>query len=61
MPVVDIVNLDGKKVGQVELADAVFGAKVNPHLLHEASRLQLRAAEENASRRAAFGALGKIG
>ena len=38
MPVVDVVNLDGKKVGQVELADAVFGAKVNPHLLHEASR-----------------------
>jgi len=42
MPVVDVVNLDGKKVGQVELADAVFGAKVNPHLLHEASRWYLR-------------------
>ena len=41
MPVVDVVNLDGKKVGQVELADAVFGAKVNPHLLHEASRWYL--------------------
>lgn len=38
MPVVDVVNLDGKKVGQVELADAVFAAKVNPHLLHEAAR-----------------------
>src|SRR5277367_324763 len=38
MPVVDVVNLDGKKVGQVDLADAVFGAKVNQHLLHEASR-----------------------
>jgi large subunit ribosomal protein L4 len=42
MPVVDVVNLDGKKVGQVELADAVFAAKVNPHLLHEASRWYLR-------------------
>jgi large subunit ribosomal protein L4 len=42
MPVVDVVNLDGKKVGQVELADAVFGAKVNKHLLHEASRWYLR-------------------
>jgi len=42
MPVVDVVNLDGKKVGQVELADAVFGAKVNQHLLHEASRWYLR-------------------
>ena len=38
MPVVDVMNLEGKKIGQVELADAVFGAKVNPHLLHEASR-----------------------
>jgi large subunit ribosomal protein L4 len=42
MPVVDVVNLEGKKVGQVELADAVFGAKVNQHLLHEASRWYLR-------------------
>ena len=42
MPVVDVVNLEGKKVGQVELADGVFGAKVNQHLLHEASRWYLR-------------------
>jgi large subunit ribosomal protein L4 len=42
MPVVDVVNLEGKKVGQLDLADAVFGAKVNPHLLHEASRWYLR-------------------
>src|SRR5499433_3954671 len=41
MPVVDVVNLDGKKVGEVELAEAVFGAKVNAHLLHEASRWYL--------------------
>src|SRR5450432_1272552 len=42
MPVVDVVNLEGKKVGQVELSDAVFGAKVNQHLLHEASRWYMR-------------------
>src|SRR5271166_5114663 len=42
MPVVDVVNLDGKKVGQVELADAVFGAEINKDLLHEASRWYLR-------------------
>src|SRR2546425_8156811 len=42
MPVVDVLNLDGKKVGQVELADAIFGAKVNQHLLHEVSRWYLR-------------------
>ena len=44
MPVVDVVNLEGKKVGQVELADGVFAAKVNPHLLHEATRWHLASA-----------------
>ena len=38
MAVVDVRNLEGKKVGQIELADDVFAAKVNPHLLHEAVR-----------------------
>ena len=42
MPVVDVVNLKGTKVGQVDLLDAVFGVKVNQHLLHEASRWYLR-------------------
>jgi large subunit ribosomal protein L4 len=41
MAVVDVINLDGKKVGQVELADTVFGAEINEHLLHEASRWYL--------------------
>jgi len=38
MAVVDIKNLQGKNVGQVELPDAVYAAKVNPHLLHETVR-----------------------
>jgi len=38
MPVVDVKNLEGEKVGQLELADSVFAATVNPHLLHEAVR-----------------------
>jgi large subunit ribosomal protein L4 len=41
MPVVDVKNLEGKTVGQVELADDVFAAKVNQHLLHEAVRHRL--------------------
>lgn len=41
MPVVDVMNLQGKTVGQVDLADAVFAASVNPHLLHEAVRWYL--------------------
>lgn len=38
MAVVDITNLSGKTVGQLELADDVFAARVNPHLLHETVR-----------------------
>jgi large subunit ribosomal protein L4 len=38
MPVVDVVNLNNQKVGEVELADAVFGAEVNEALLYEAVR-----------------------
>lgn len=38
MPVTDIKNLEGKKVGQIDLADDVFGTKVNQNLLHEAVR-----------------------
>jgi large subunit ribosomal protein L4 len=41
MPVVDVKNLDGKKIGTLELADDVFSAKVNENLLHEAVRHHL--------------------
>jgi len=41
MPVVDVKNLDGKKIGTLELADDVFSAKVNQNLLHEAVRHHL--------------------
>jgi large subunit ribosomal protein L4 len=42
MALVDIKNLDGRTVGQVDLADDVFCRKVNPHLLHEVTRWYLR-------------------
>jgi large subunit ribosomal protein L4 len=38
MPSVDVVDLNNAVVGSVELADAVFGAPVNEHLLYEAVR-----------------------
>jgi large subunit ribosomal protein L4 len=38
MPTVDVVDLNNQKVGQVELADEVFGAEVNESLLYEAVR-----------------------
>ena len=38
MPSVDVLDLNNKKVGSVELADAVFGAPINEDLLYEAVR-----------------------
>jgi len=38
MPSVDIIDLSNKKVGTVELSDAVFAAPVNEALLYEAVR-----------------------
>ncbi len=41
MAVVDVRNLHGQTVGQLELADTVFAAAVNPYLLHETVRWYL--------------------
>ncbi len=38
MPTVDVVDLSNQKVGELELADGVFGAVVNKALLYEAVR-----------------------
>ncbi len=38
MPKVDVVDLQNKKVGELELADEVFAAPVNEHLLYESVR-----------------------
>jgi large subunit ribosomal protein L4 len=37
---IDVVNMEGKKVGQMELADEVFGCKVREHLLWEVVKAQ---------------------
>jgi large subunit ribosomal protein L4 len=37
---IDIVNIEGKKVGQVNLADEVFGARVKEYLLWEIVKAQ---------------------
>jgi large subunit ribosomal protein L4 len=38
MPTVDVIDLNNQKVGQVDLADDVFGAEVNKALLYESVR-----------------------
>lgn len=41
MPSVDVFDLSNRSVGSLELADAVFSAPVNEHLLYEAVRHHL--------------------
>ena len=38
---VSVYNMEGKEVGTIELNDAVFGAKINEHLVHMAVVQQL--------------------
>ena len=37
---IDVVNMEGKKVGEMDLADGVFGAKVKDYLLWEVVKAQ---------------------
>lgn len=40
MPIVDVLDLENKKVGTVELPGAVFGCESRPSLVHEAVIMQ---------------------
>ena len=40
MPKVSVYNVEGNQVGELELADAVFGIEPNVHVLHSAVVLQ---------------------
>ena len=35
MPKVDLLNIEGKKVGDIELSDAIFAVEVNEDVMHE--------------------------
>ena len=35
MPKVDLLNKEGKKVGDIELADSIFAVEVNEDVMHE--------------------------
>ena len=41
MPVIDVQNVKGKQISQVELADDVFSVPVKPSVLHEVVTMQL--------------------
>ena len=38
MPMVEVLDLNNRKVGDLELSDAVFGAEVKEHLIYESVR-----------------------
>jgi large subunit ribosomal protein L4 len=41
MPVVDVINVNSEKVGEVELPDTIYGVPLRPHLVHEVVVAQL--------------------
>ena len=41
MPVIDVQNIEGKQISQIELANDVFGIPVKPSVLHEVVTMQL--------------------
>ncbi|MDD5010262.1 MAG: 50S ribosomal protein L4 [Syntrophorhabdaceae bacterium] len=41
MALVDILNTEGAKVGEVEISDAIFNCEVKPHLIHDVVKMQL--------------------
>ncbi|HHT50272.1 MAG TPA: 50S ribosomal protein L4 [Eubacteriaceae bacterium] len=41
MPKVDLYNMGGQQVGEIELADEVFGVEVNVPVLHQVVKAQL--------------------
>lgn len=43
MPTVEVFNMTGQKVGDVELAENVFGVEINEGLVHQAVVMQLAA------------------
>lgn len=40
----DLIDVEGKKVGEVELSDEMFGIEPNPHAVHQVVRMQRAAA-----------------
>jgi len=41
MAVTDILNIEGAKVGEVEIKDEIFNCEVKEHLIHDVVKMQL--------------------
>lgn len=40
MALFDVIDIDGRKVREIELSDAVFAAEPNEHLIYEIAKFQ---------------------
>ncbi len=43
MPVAGVYDIENKKIAEIELSDAVFGAQVNEAVIYDAVRMQMAA------------------
>lgn len=41
MPKINVMNINGQNVGEIELCDSIFNVEVNEHVLYEAVKSQL--------------------
>ncbi len=41
MPKVNVYNILGEQVGEIELKDTIFGVEVNEHVLYEVVKINL--------------------
>ncbi|MBU0730010.1 MAG: 50S ribosomal protein L4 [Proteobacteria bacterium] len=41
MAVAEVLNIENKKVGEIELNDSIFGVEVDTHIIHDVVRMQL--------------------
>ena len=52
MPKLNVLNIQGQNVGEIELSDAVFGVEVNEHVLYENQLANKRQGTQSAKTRA---------
>ena len=41
MPKLNVLNINGQNVGEIELVDSIFNVEVNEHVLYEVVKNQL--------------------
>ena len=41
MATADLMNINGEKIGEVEIKDEVFNVEIRPHLIHDVIKMQL--------------------